>query len=1178
MANLNDHELISDTTSSDHQQIGLNPNLHTCWSRGIGMKSLNFEFLREKHTYLADLGAFAEQYLHPDPASALIKLRTFAEGLTNDLYAVLGLRQPYDADFFTLLDGQPFKDSVPRVVLTKLHAVRKLGNPAAHGGRVNVDMAHQALKEAQQLGSWLHIAVDKGDKSDCPSFTPPPPGGLAGATKAELKREKRAALEKLAVQEVQMEKLLEELKTARSKVKAAEKTADQLQLIVDAGAQAAAELSFNEADTRKYMVDTLLLSAGWNVGPAGKDTPQVGQETSVEHQPTKTGNGNADYVLWDDTGKPLAVVEVKRTSIEAAQGRHQARLYADGLEKMFGQRPIIFYTNGFDLYIWDDAQNEVDRKLYGFYSKDSLQYLHFQRDNRKPFADVPIDLDIAGGGGRLFQIEGLKRVTERFEEGRRKSLIVQATGTGKTRVAVALADVLLRANRAKRVLFLCDRRELRKQALNAFKQLLPNARRVTVTAKTSEERDHQIYLATYPAMKTCFESFDVGFFDLVIADESHRSIYNRYKDLFDYFDSLQVGLTATPVRFIDRNTYDLFGCEDQDPTAHYPLDRAIAEDVLLPFRVVKVQTEFQRKGMKWSQMSESQRAQLEQQLANAETFDYDAAELDRHIFNKDTNRAMLRNLMENRVRDDTGQIPGKTIIFARSHRHAVLQKELFDELYPQYGGSFCTVIDNYDPRSEQLIDDFKGQGQHNDIQIAISVDMLDTGIDVPEIVNLVFAKPIKSYVKFWQMIGRGTRKCENLFGPGKHKTEFLIFDHWGNFDFFGETYVEPTPSPRKSLLQQLFEARIELADIALHKPEPVAFEVAVELLRQDISSLQDTGTIAVRDTWRTLKQVADLQTLKQFDPATHGALQQDIAPLMKERDIRGHVEAHDFDYLIARMQCAYLQESGELFNWKGDLLNTLSGLKMNLAQVKAKAEIITVVKSAEFWENLTFASLEDVRIQLRSIIKYREQPKSSVNYAKVVDITEDISQVREAEHDVQLHGMEAAGYRKRVEQVLRDLLENNKTLQKIKAGEPVTLVDLDELVSLVLTQNPDVNLKKLFQLFPKTTGHLDLAIRRIIGLDAAAVEKRFSIFVTQHPELNARQIRFLSLLKNLIASAGTIELDRLYEPPFTTLDSDSIDGLFEDESQIDELLGLIASFESPDPTTTHANLEGGDRP
>ena len=385
-------------------------------------------------------------------------------------------------------------------------------------------------------------------------------------------------------------------------------------------------------------------------------------------------------------------------------------------------------------------------------------------------------------------------------------MIVQATGTGKTRVAISPCDTLVRAKWAKRILFLCDRKELRKQALNTFKEFLPGEPRTVVNSETHKDRNKRIYLATYPAMMKCMQSFDVGFFDLIIADESHRSIYNRYRDLFYYFDSLQVGLTATPVQFISRNTYKMFGCEDQDPTSYFSFEQAINHKppYLVPFEVVTHTTGFLRKGIKYSEMSEQQRLELEDQLEDATMVEFEETDVDRQIFNKDTNRAIIRNLMENGIRDASGNRPGKSIVFARSHNHAMLLQEVFDEMYPQYGGRFCQVIDNYDPRAEQLIDDFKGIGSNPDLTIAISVDMLDTGIDIPAVVNLVFAKPVKSYVKFWQMIGRGTRLCENLFGPGKHKQAFRIFDHWNNFEFFDEHYKPVEPSKHKSLLQRVF--------------------------------------------------------------------------------------------------------------------------------------------------------------------------------------------------------------------------------------------------------------------------------------------------------------------------------------------------------------------------------------
>ncbi|MEK7528320.1 MAG: DEAD/DEAH box helicase family protein, partial [Patescibacteria group bacterium] len=361
--------------------------------------------------------------------------------------------------------------------------------------------------------------------------------------------------------------------------------------------------------------------------------------------------------------------------------------------------------------IWDDSQNYPPRQIQGFYSKDSLQYLVHQRNAKVPLDTLSPRSEIVD---RLYQLEAIKRVCERFGNGYRKALLVQATGTGKTRVAIALVDLLIRAGWVKRVLFLCDRKELRKQAKNVFNDFI-NEPLTIVRAGTAKDRTKRIYLSTYPAMMRIFETFDVGFFDLIIADESHRSIYNRYRDLFVYFDCLQLGLTATPVDFIARNTYRLFDCEDKHPSAYYPLERAVEEEYLVPYEVYTHTTNFLRSGIKYLQLTDEQRQQLEEDGEDPEAFDYEATDVDRQIFNRDTNRAILRNLMENGLREATGQHPGKTIIFARNHKHAILISELFDEMYPQYGGSFCQVIDNYDPRAEQLIDDFKGEGSNKNL-------------------------------------------------------------------------------------------------------------------------------------------------------------------------------------------------------------------------------------------------------------------------------------------------------------------------------------------------------------------------------------------------------------------------------------------------------------------------------
>ena len=505
---------------------------------------------------------------------------------------------------------------------------------------------------------------------------------------------------------------------------------------------------------------------------------------------------------------------------------------------------------------------------------------NYQRKERKPLDTVELNEQIVD---RLYQVEAIKRVAERFEGKHRKALIVQATGTGKTRVAIALTDLLIRAGWVKRVLFLCDRRELRKQAKNALNDFLPEPIRI-INSRVRSNASERIFLATYPAMQKIFQSFDPGFFDLIIADESHRSIYNVYGDIFRYFDCHQIGLTATPVDYVTKSTFRLFDCEGQLPTANYDLEQAVQDDYLTPFEVFEHTTQFLREGIRLDILTKEQIEELEEHGEDPSQYDFTSEQVDRVIYNKDTNRAILRNLMENGLRDAAGQTPGKSIVFARNHQHAMLLAQLFDEMYPQYGGRFCKVIDNYDPRAEQLIDDFKGAD--DELTIAISVDMLDTGIDIPEILNLVFAKPVKSPVKFWQMIGRGTRLCPDLLGPGHDKTVFRIFDHWGNFERFEMGYKPAEPARGKSLLQLVFEEGLTLADTALQKSEISAFERAIGLIAADIAALPEES-IAVREKWKEKRTLSQDATLKAFAPATVARLRQDIAPLMQWRNIRG---------------------------------------------------------------------------------------------------------------------------------------------------------------------------------------------------------------------------------------------------------------------------------------------------
>ncbi len=1134
--------------------------------RDLPMESRNFEFLRAKWPELAGLGGFAETYAHPDPVGAIGKLRSFCEQIVEWVHHHHRLPKPYRANLIDLLSNQAFKDVVPEIILSKLHAIRFEGNNAIHGNKGDTTIALRLTREAYNVARWLYVNYTTGEISDCPDYDDPPAGGVEGV---KQRREKKAILERIAAQEAQLQKLLSDLAVERSRADQAESTAQERQAALETALRATTRLqavdpmAFNEAETRKYLIDQMLLDAGWDVGQGTTSTAEVVKEAPVKYQVGKSGLGSADYELDDDNGKPLGVVEAKKTAVDPQIGRQQAVQYADGLEKEHGQRPVIFYTNGYDLWIWNDAAHEPPRKIYGFYSKDSLQHVIFQRTAKKPLSEVAANPDIAG---RLYQIEAVRRVVEKFAEKKRKALIVQATGTGKTRVAISLCDALIKANWAKRILFLCDRRELRRQANNAFNEFLPSLPRTYVSGASVGNTTDRIFLSTYPAMMKIYETFDTGFFDLIIADESHRSLYNRYRQLFEYFDCYQLGLTATPVDFVSRNTFKIFECDEGDPTSNYDYPTAVAQKYLVPFAVDTHTTPFLRSGIKYSKMTPEQRQQLEEDEVLPAAIEFEQGEVDKVVYNKDTNRHILRNLMEHGIR--VGSRLGKTIVFARSIKHARVLEELFNEMYPQYGGKFCQTVVSDDPRAESLIDDFKGTGTNPDLTIAISVDMLDTGVDVPECVNLVFAKPVYSYVKFWQMIGRGTRLCPNLFGPSLDKSYFQIFDHWGNFERFETEYQPAEPSRQKSLGERVFEARLQLADVALAQQHVGGFELATALLSQQIADLP-TGSIPIKEKWQQVLQVSSAETVRHYDAATRATLQQTIAPLMQWVDIAKFEEAYKFDRLIAQLQAELIRGGNKFADLQDVVVNLISSLRINLSQVKAKLAVIERVKSAEFWQEVTVADLEEVRQQLRGIVQYRRRDEAVGQSPITIDVKEDESGIERHRHKVrldQLGDLDMAAYRNRVNNVLQAIIDHNETLRRIRLGEPVSPQDLEDLCSLVLTQEPGLDLHDLMEYFQQAES-LDQAIREIIGMDADAVRQRFTQFVQAHPNLASHQIKFLDLLQNHIAKYGSLHTDDLYEPPFTTLHSDSLDGLF-DQQLADEIFDIIGSFNGP-PEAEH---------
>nr|WP_234918061.1 DEAD/DEAH box helicase family protein [Vibrio anguillarum] len=1117
---------------------------------------------------MAELGAFAEAYAVSDPQSALVKLRCYVEKIVGYLYYELRLPVAPNASMHDKLISGSFTSIVDKSIADKFHAIRRGGNKAAHDGNVTQHDAIWLLKESYFIGCWLYIAYGEGKREECPDFTTPENVQGVEESKGEFKRKNRQLQEKLKQNDEVLKQAIKELEDVKQAQLAAQKEAASLKQQVN---QAKANnlkqntlslknsFDFNEAETRKRLIDAELRSQGWDVALDDESTEQVSKEYQVDGQPTPTGKGYCDYVLWDDNGKPLAVIEAKRTRTDAKAGREQAKLYANALAKQTGQHPVIFYTNGYEIYIWDDAQGYAPRSIFGYYSKDSLQYLIQQRELKQDLNETPIDTKVAG---RMYQMESITRICERFSDKHRKALVVQATGTGKTRVSIALAKRLLEAGWAKRILFLCDRKELRKQAGGAFNEYTNEPLYIKGKSKKAAAAKARIVIATYPGMIQNFEEYDVGHFDLIIADESHRSIYNKYGELFKYFDALQVGLTATPVEMISRSTSQLFGCDYKMPTANYPLEQAIEEKNLVPFKVVAHTTQFLRDGIKASELSDEQIAELEEQGIDPNTLDFDSELIDKAIFNKDTNRAIIRNLMEKGLKDADNQLPGKSIIFARSIAHADLLADLFHEMYPDLGGNFCRVIHSKYERAEDLIDNFKStEGREDDITIAVSVDMLDTGIDVPECVNLVFAKPIKSKVKFWQMVGRGTRLCENLYGAGLDKKHFLIFDHWGNFEYFKMNPEEDEGSQSKSLPQKVFEAKLILAVEALKKAEMAIFADVVQQIKADIDALNDK-TIAVREKWQLKAQLSEEKRLMQMAPDTKTRLFEEMAPLMQWKKTTGESEALRLDLQFLQLQLTKLQQPSKVEIEAQPILDKVTSLSMHLNEVRSKASTIKQIQQPSYLSDADYFVVESCRQNLRSIIHLRDKGIAPAPMATpIIDVREDRGLYQSQEIKTNITTVDYEIYRQEVEKTLSPLFESNEVLQKIRSGQTVTEADLATLSALVHTQNPNVDLQTLKEFFPESSAGLDQILRTIVGMDAQQIEKEFTTFVQQvHTHLNARQQRFIGMLKNHLCRYGSVDIEQLYDAPFNQIDDAGLDGVFPNPAQADVVEQFVRRF------------------
>jgi len=772
----------------------------------------------------------------------------------------------------------------------------------------------------------------------------------------------------------------------------------------------------SEAQTRYRYIDPQLDKAGWN----SKDHTQVGLEIPVENYDRTVVEGITDYCLYRQNGEVLAVVEAKRTSRDPREGEQQALDYVTSIGKTQSFRPFAFLSNGDDVFFWDTEEGPK-RHVAGFFSRENLERLLYLKQNRLPLSSVQIKGSIVD---RAYQIEAIRRIGEAVEQKKkRKALMVMATGTGKTRTIVALIDVFLQARAAQKILFLADRDALVEQALSdGFKRHLPDEARTRI--RTWEiDRTKRLYVSTLQTLELCYDRFTPADFDLIVSDECHRSIYNKFTDVLAYFDAVQIGLTATPAQLIDRDTFKFFECEGGIPTFLYTYDQAVKDDYLADFNVYAAQTKFQRKGIKGVDLSEEDKEVLRSKGLDPEEINYEGTDLERKVTNQDTLRRQWEEFMEVCLKDSTGQVPGKTIVFAVTHDHALRLAQAFDEMYPEQGGRLVQVIDSKMERTRELIRKFKKEDLP---RIAVSVDMLDTGVDIPEVVNLAFLKPVSSQIKFWQMIGRGTRHhatCQYLYRlPDRHKDSFLIVDFWENFAHFDMLPKDEEGKSQVPILVTIFKTRLEkmkafLGDQACGDAQRILRDLRADVARIPLESYSVRRAFGeVRDAWEE-----DFWTY--LIPEKLEFLRLKVAPLLR---FVPNVRSEEAFFMSKMERCGLaLLGKKDLKSHIESIREDVALLPTTLPQVAAEAKHINALLSNEFWAQVSLRDLDEAKEALTPLMRYRRERPSLVIELGLDDIIDARKWVVVRKESQKVYVEE---YRKRVEERIQRLADGHPTV------------------------------------------------------------------------------------------------------------------------------------------------------
>lgn len=1076
----------------------------------------NFDFLTSDPQFntFSTVAVSAERILHIDPAACVLNCRRAMEFAVKWMYSVdKGLVMPYQDSLVSLMNAEDFRDIVGTDIWRRMDFIRRIGNTAAHTGKkITEEQAALCLENLYAFLDFVaycyaeHYTEGHFDRSLLTQPAEPPAAPVQEVPEVDL-----AAL-------MAENAALKEQLTARR--------AEQQQTYVPK------PLDLSEYKTRKIYIDTMLTDAGWT---EGKDWLN---EVELPGMPNKSEVGYADYVLYGDDGRPLAVIEAKRTCVDVSKARQQAKLYADLLEKKYHRRPVIFLTNGFETHIIDNLYPE--RKCAAIYSKRDLEKLFNLQTMRTSLKNVMVDRNIAG---RYYQEGAIKATCDAFARSRRKALLVMATGSGKTRTVIALCDVLLQHGWVKNILFLSDRNSLVTQAKRSFVNLLPDLSVTNLCEEKDNYTAHCVF-STYQTMYNVIDSvqdeegklFTCGHFDLVICDEAHRSVYNKYRDIFNYFDAPLVGLTATPKDEIDKNTYEIFDLENGVPTYGYELAQAVKDGYLVDFLSVETKLKFIEQGIVYDELSDADKQAYEDTFED-ENGDFPeriaSSALNEWIFNEDTIRQVLNTLMTNGLTIDYGSKLGKTIIFAKNHTHAEKILAVFNKEYPHLPG-FAKVIDNYMTYAQSAIDEFSDPKKLP--QIAISVDMLDTGIDVPEVLNLVFFKKVMSKAKFWQMIGRGTRLCPGLL-DGKDKDKFYIFDFCGNFEFFRMNKGKPTAN-MIALQGAIFHLKAQIAfklqDLAYQTADLIDFRKAlVENMVRKVREL-NRENFAVRQHLKYVELYANPDSYNALTYEDTLMMGQELAPLITPEE--DDAKALRFDALMYGIELAYL--AGKKYGKaRSDLMKKVSAVASvaNIPEIMAQSELIDKILHTDYVENAGVNEFEYIRENLRDLMKYI--PKTVLRY----DTNFDDEILSMDWNESELENDDLKNYKAKAEFYVRQHMDN-AAIAKLKSNVPLTAEDVQALEKILWSE---VGTKADYEAEygQKPLGEF---VREIVGLDMNAAKEAFAQYLND-ATLDSRQIYFVNQIVEYIVHNGMMkDLSVLQEAPFT--DYGSIVEVFTDLS------------------------------